>query len=177
MSIKELWAAGGPRLGKLLMQYKYVLLVIVVGLVLLALPMGESARDAAAQVQTDSAETFDLEKTEEKFAQALSEIAGAGEVTVVLTVKTGARQVIAEDSKYSQGSGGAQEQESSTVILSRGSGVQETVKLQEIYPQFQGALVICDGGEDPAVRLKLTEATRALTGLGADKISICGRGK
>lgn len=176
MSIKELWAAGNPRLGKVLAKYKWVLLVIVVGLVLLALPMGESTSSSTVQERSSEAESFDLEKTEEKFSQALSEIAGAGEVTVILTVKTGTRQVIAEDSKYSQGSSGAQE-ESSTVILSRGSGVQETVKLQEIYPQFQGALVICDGGDDPVVRLKLTEATKALTGLGADKISICSRGK
>ena len=84
--------------------------------------------------------------------------------------------MLAEDSEYVEKENGIEES-TSTVILSRGSGVQETVKLQEIYPQFQGALIICSGGDDPTVRLKLMEATSALTGLGADKISICSRGK
>ena len=54
----------------------------------------------------------------------------------------------------------------------RGSGSQETVTVQEIYPRYQGALLVCAGGDDPTVRLQLTEAMSALTGLGADKISI-----
>ena len=35
------------------------------------------------------------------------------------------------------------------------------------------ALVVCPGGNDPAVKLQISEAVAALTGLGADKISIC----
>ena len=42
---------------------------------------------------------------------------------------------------------------------------------QEIYPRYQGALLVCAGEMTP-VRLQLTEAMSALTGLGADKISI-----
>ena len=33
-------------------------------------------------------------------------------------------------------------------------------------------MIVCAGGDDPTVRLQLTEAMSALTGLGADKISI-----
>ncbi|MFR5025422.1 MAG: hypothetical protein ACLTC3_04190 [Evtepia gabavorous] len=64
------------------------------------------------------------------------------------------------------------EEKTETVVLSRGSGSQETVTVQEIYPRYQGALLVCAGGDDPTVRLQLTEAMSALTGLGADKISI-----
>ena len=64
----------------------------------------------------------------------------------------------------------------STVVISRGSGSEETVALQEIAPQYQGALVVCPGGGDPAVRLQLSEAVSALTGLGADRITICKGG-
>ena len=44
--------------------------------------------------------------------------------------------------------------------------------LHETYPQFRGALVVCQGGGDPAVRLAVIEAVSALTGLGSDKISV-----
>lgn len=159
-----------PNLREFWVKYKLVLVVLAAGVLLMALPMGgggEPVRQTTAQ-----AEVFDLNATEEKFARALSQIEGAGEVTVILTVKTGSRQVLAESSEVSQTDKGLEES-SSPVILSKGSGVQEAFALQEIYPQFQGALIVCAGGDDPQVKLKLVEAATALTGLGADKISIC----
>ena len=65
------------------------------------------------------------------------------------------------------------QKESETVVISSGSGTQETVLVQQVYPRFQGALVVAEGGGNPTVRLNLTEAVAALTGLGADKISVC----
>ncbi len=176
MSLNSIWENRSAGLRKTLERYKWILLVIGVGLLLLAWPMGGEKILPAAKSTGESCGSFDLDALEKKFSGALSEIEGAGQVTVILTVKNGTQQILAEDAKHSERDNGVEE-ETSTVILSRGSGVQEAVKLQEIYPQFQGALVVCDGAGDPAVRLNLTEATMALTGLGADKISICSRGK
>ena len=143
-------------------QHRLIWLVILAGLVLLLLPVGERPTTTEPlPIQTG----FDLAAMEDRLAQALSKIDGAGKVTVVLTVRDGPRQVLAQDSREEQG-------ETETVVISRGSSTQETVTVQELYPSYQGALLICPGGDDPTVRLKLTEATSALTGLGADKISI-----
>ena len=148
-------------------KYRLEWLVNLAGLVLLLLPTGggEGEEPAAEPAQG----TFDLEATEARLAQALSKIKGAGEVTVVLTVANGPRQVLAQDVDRDTGQG---EESTQTVVLSRGSSSQETVTVQEIYPQYQGVLVVCPGGGDPEVRLQLTQALSALTGLGADKISI-----
>ena len=143
-------------------KHRLVWLVILAGLILLLLPSGQE--EPQPEPQTVQA-GFDLTAMEERLAQALSRIDGAGEVTVVLTVRDGPRQVLAQDSREDQG-------ETETVVISRGSSTQETVTVQELYPSYQGALLVCPGGDDPSVRLKLTEATSALTGLGADKISI-----
>ena len=59
-----------------------------------------------------------------------------------------------------------------TVTLGRGSGTQDVVVTRERYPSYQGAVVVCEGAGDAAVRLALTEAVSALTGLSADRISI-----
>ena len=145
-------------------RYRLVWLVILAGLILLLLPTGEKEGEAREETeQTQSA--FALAATESRLSQALSKIHGA----VVLTVANGPRQILAEnvDRDGSQG-----EEKTETVVLSRGSGSQETVTVQEIYPRYQGALLVCAGGDDPTVRLQLTEAMSALTGLGADKISI-----
>ncbi len=175
MKVKELLGTNS-RLGEVLKRYQPVLLVILAGLLLLFLPLGSEKPAAGSTKSPVRAEAFDLAEMEKKLSAALSEIAGAGEVTVVLSIKTGTQQVLAETSEYAETEKGLEEK-TEPVVLSRGSGTQETVALQEIYPQFQGALVICDGGNDPQVRLKLTEATGAITGLGASKISICSRGK
>lgn len=147
-------------------KYRLVWLVILAGLILLTLPMGEE--EETVQETTTATTQFDLAALENRLEEALSRIDGAGEVTVVLTIQNGPRQVLAQDVDRRTGEG----ENTETVILSRGSSAQETVAVQELYPSYQGALLICEGGDDPDVRLKLTEATSALTGLGADKISI-----
>lgn len=162
MNPKEAWSRLTGKWKDSFQRYRLVWLVILAGLFLLQLPSGEKAQTPEPEtIQTG----FDLTAMEDRLAQALSRIDGAGEVTVVLTVREGTRQILAQDR-------GREEGETETVVIARGSSTQETVTVQELYPAFQGALLVCPGGDDPAVRLKLTEATSALTGLGANKISI-----
>ena len=165
------WERLPQKAAELFQKYKYVLLVIAAGIVLLLLPLDgeESPSDSGAERQAEhSGETFQVEEMERKLEQALSRVDGAGGVTVVLTVKSGARQILAQDSSRS-----GEESSTSTVVVSTGSGTEDAVVLQQVYPQYQGALVVCPGGGDPAVCLRLVDAVSALTGLGADKISIC----
>jgi stage III sporulation protein AG len=41
-----------------------------------------------------------------------------------------------------------------------------------LAPQYLGAIVVCQGADRSDVRLAIVEAVSALTGLGADKISV-----
>ena len=173
MNFRDLAGPLGKKLRDVTDRYKYCLLVILIGFLLLALPGQKNRNPTDVSAASGSGQNaFDLKKMEEKLEHVLSKIEGAGKVTVVLTVKTGTRQVLAEDGEIIQKSSDM-ERSSSTVVLSKGSGSQEVVSVQEIFPQFQGALVVCAGGNSPAVKLKLVEAVSALTGLGSDKISIC----
>ena len=165
------WERLPQKAAELFQKYKYVLLVIAAGIVLLLLPLGGEENPASGGTESQNGngeETFRVEEMERRLEEALSRVDGAGEVTVVLTVKSGARQILAQDSSRS-----GEESSTSTVVVSTGSGTEDAVVLQQVYPQYQGALVVCPGGGDPAVCLKLVDAVSALTGLGADKISIC----
>lgn len=165
------WERLPQKAAELFRKYKYVLLVIAAGIVLLLLPLGGEKNTASGGTERQNEngeETFRVEEMERRLEEALSRVDGAGEVTVVLTVKSGARQILAQDSSRS-----GEESSTSTVVVSTGSGTEDAVVLQQVYPQYQGALVVCPGGGDPAVCLKLVDAVSALTGLGADKISIC----
>ena len=165
MDWKDTAARWGEAIRTSLRRYRLVWLAILAGLVLLAVPTGEGKEQAPSQ--PIPAVAFDLKETEARLSETLSQIEGAGDVTVMLTLRDGPRKVLAQDSQ--QGEGDAR---CSTVVLSAGNGTQETVTVQELYPGYQGALLVCPGGDDPQIRLKLTQAVSALTGLGADRIAI-----
>ncbi len=163
----------GKRVTSALQKYKYVLLVALVGVALLLWPSGEKPAEAALTAEPRSeSDLFQLETLEGRLEEALSQVAGAGKVSVVLTLKETPRQVVAQDGTATEGNGQTA-RELTTVLASAGSGRQEPVTLQVTAPVYQGALVVAQGGSDPQVRLALTQALSALTGLGADKISVC----
>ena len=140
---------------------KYALLVLLFGLLLLLLPncSEDSGVETALLTQQIAAPVFDLAQQEERLALAVSAIAGAGETRVMLSMhSSAARELAAENGE--------------AVIVSAGSGKQEPVELRYVYPEYQGALIICEGAADPRVRLAVTEAVQAVTGLGADKITV-----
>lgn len=168
--MKWKWPEAAQRWKGALGKYGYVLLVIAVGAVLLLLPAG--GRDSPGEESPAREETFDLTAFEEKLERTLSRIEGAGETRVVLTLDGGSRQVLARNQERDSEGGGA----NTVVTVGKGSGQQEVIPLQTVAPQFRGALVVCPGGGDAATRLKLIQSVSALTGLGADKISVCAGG-
>ncbi len=172
MKDKEALLEKGKKALGALGRYKYVLLVMLAGALLLLLPDSDRAAPGREQTVTGAEEDFSVEALEKKLEGTLAGIDGAGQVQVMLTVQSGMKRVLAQDGSLEQ-DGSAVQRETQTVVVAAGSGAQDTVLVQQIYPRFQGALVVATGGGDPAVRLKLTEAVAALTGLGADKISIC----
>lgn len=170
--MKGKWMETARKWREALGKYQYVLLIIAVGAFLLLLPTG--GRDSPKEEAPARAEenAFDLESFERKLEKALSQVEGAGETRVVLTLEGGSRQVLARNQDR-EGDGGA----SNTVVtVGRGSGQQEAVPIQTVAPEFRGALVVCPGGGNAATRLKLIEAVSALTGLGSDRISVCAGG-
>ncbi len=153
---------------------RFVLIVVAAGVVLLMLPDREGSAKADTEIASYTQE-FSLEEEQRRIAAALEEIDGAGKVTVVLTLKTGTETVVAEDtqSTYVQDeTEGRRETEAKTVIVSRGSSVEDPVVLKYIYPEYQGALVVAEGAGNAEIRLSLTKAVAGLTGLSSDAINI-----
>ncbi len=162
------------QLWKLLDKYKYVLIVLAAGLVLLLWPAGEKEEPQPAGGARSALEDFDLPALEEKLSQTLSQVEGAGKVTVTLTVKSGMERVPLTDRSTSVTERGNSVEEK-TVVISTGSGQQTVVRLQR-GPVFQGAVVVSQGGDRSEVKLLLTQAVAALTGLGTDRITVCKGG-
>ncbi len=154
-------------------KYKYIIVVIAVGFFLLILPQGK--KEVAGKSST--LEKFEVEKFEKRVEKALSGCSGIGRCEVVLSIDSGPASIYEKDSKKSEreNEGGViYERDSDTKpsIVSEGSGRESPLVIKEVYPEFRGAMVICDGADNPTVRSAITNSITALTGLTADKISI-----
>lgn len=151
-------------------KYKYILLVLLVGLVLLLWPQSENQ-------PLKSAETAKPEETaalEGRICAILQQMDGVGEASVLLTVESGAETVYAYDrteSRSQQGDSASLNQQRELVTLSD-SGGQSPVSLRQQSPVYRGAVVVCQGGDSAAVRLAVTQVIQSLTGLSADRIVI-----
>ncbi|MBE6918996.1 MAG: stage III sporulation protein AG [Ruminococcaceae bacterium] len=163
-----IWQIKGEKLTLLWQKYRFVLLILLAGLLLMLLPGGTG--DTEKDIDTLQA-GFSLEDTERRMEDILSRIEGTGRLQLMLTLKAGSQLHLAEDTDQTVTQDEMQTQKE-TVTLNRGSGQQDVVVTQEVYPLYQGALVVCQGADQAAVRLAVTEAVSALTGLSSDKIKV-----
>jgi stage III sporulation protein AG len=149
-------------------RHKYALVIVVLGLVLMLLPMGsDSNQTQTIQQSQPQQQTEDIQRALER---VLSKIRGAGEVDVLLTVATGAQTVYQEDADIS-----GDEKENArydTVIIRDSNGSEAGLVQQVIPPKYLGAVVVCKGADNAAVKLAIVEAVSKATGLGADQISV-----
>lgn len=131
--MKEIWPQLRERWKGALKRYQYVLLVMAAGVLLMMLPMGPSGGSEEAQGPPEGEGQFDLELFEEKLSQVLSDIQGAGKTRVVLTLKSGSRQILAQNVERD-----GERSSASAVTVGQGAGTEGVVPLYTLTPQFQG---------------------------------------
>ena len=153
-------------------KYKFVALVALAGAVLLLWPGGDGKTAERASPQAAALVEAELQQEMEDI---LGRIQGVGEVQVLLTVESDGERQLAQDSELSySGSTAAPEdysRSSQTVLVDDGSA-EAPVVTRTVYPTYRGALVVCQGGDRADVKLAVTEAVAALTGLSADRITV-----
>ena len=141
-------------------RYRYAILVLALGVVLMLIPgKPESHAEIPSDVQTESQPSM-----EQRLEWILSQISGAGRVSVMVTVAEGELTLYQQDSD----SGGRMD----TVIITDEKRNQQGL-VQQILPQtYQGVIVVCQGANHASVRLSIIEAVSRVTGLGTDKIVV-----
>ena len=149
------------RINALFGKYKYPILVLLVGLALLALPKSEPPEQVQLPAETVA---VDLER---RLEALLSQIAGAGQVRVLLTEDTGRETVYQTDTQTD-----ADSLREDTVIVEDSARMETGLVRRTLEPSYRGAVILCQGADVPGVKLAIVEAVRCVTGLGADRISV-----
>lgn len=160
----------GLKLFKTVKSSQILIGALVIGIMLLVIPWGSGSKEPEQQTAVQPVPSFDLEAEERRLEAALSKIEGAGKVTVVLTLDTSSERKLAEDRESSSDT----EADGSTRIRDSTETVKmsdEAVTLIYVYPRYRGALIVCTGAGS-ALRLEITRAVAALTGLSTDKITV-----
>lgn len=140
-----------------------LVLMGLAGLVLLAfsawLPADDAAQPAPAAQETAADYAAQLES---RLTALIRRVDGAGNTAVMVTLESGSESVYATDTDRDGGS--------THVLLGSGGadGLVETVQT----PHVLGVAVVCEGGGTAAVQNRVTALVEALTGVGANHITV-----
>lgn len=157
---------------KLWNKYKYVALVLLIGVGLLVWPAGIENGEKHLSDQRLPVSERDLEAEME---EVLGTISGVGQVRVLLAVESDGEKQLAQDTRLSyRGDSAAPEDysRSSETVLVDGESGDTAMVTRTMQPTYRGALVVCQGGGQADVKLAVTEAVAVLTGLSADRIAV-----
>ena len=162
------WISVSSKWMDYIKKYRYVALVLLAGLVLMALPEGEDAQENTMQAKE---ETVCQENLEDALSQILSQIEGAGKVKVLLTEAAGEEVLYQTDEDIDQ-SDQSRDVRRETVLVTDAQRSQNGLVRQVNPPQYQGAVILCQGAGSPSVKLSVVEAVSDATGLTYDRITV-----
>lgn len=152
-----------------LKKYRYVILVLLIGLGLMAIPSKSTTKETKA-TQNEASKPVQV-AVDEKIEQTLSQIQGAGKVEVLLTVATG-EETVYQTNEDASVSGETNHVKKDTVTVTDAQRNQTGLVRQVNPPHYLGAIVVCQGADSPTVQLAIVDAVSKVTGLGADRISV-----
>lgn len=137
----------------------FLLILGVLGVLLLVFGGGIEGSDKSTLPDIGEQTEAYRASLEQELASLCEQVAGVGEVTLMLTLEGSEKAVYAQDSK-----------QNGTVdyVISSGQGLL----LYREYPAVTGVAVVCTGGGDPAVQRELTDLLSALLGIGTNRIAI-----
>lgn len=154
----------------ILKKYRYALLVLVIGLVLMAIPT-QSTKKSNAVTDNPNPVAAEGHTLQQQLKELLSQVDGAGKVEVVLTIGTGEETVYQCNENSSSNTNADSFQK--TVVTVTDSQRNETGLIRQVNPPvYIGAVVVCEGAENPIVKLAMVDAVSKATGLGANRISV-----
>lgn len=150
----------------LIKQYKLAAMILAIGLLLMLLPTETEERETPTQPITQTICT-----PEDQLESILSQIQGVGKVRILLTVAEGEQTLYIYDEDQSDTLETETLRREAVVITGTDRG-QSGLISQVIPPVYRGAVIVCQGGDLPAVKLAVVEAVCDATGLTADKITV-----
>ncbi len=148
-------------------KYKFVVIILLVGIGLMLLPSNGKRESSTTKQETQQIEA----SLEESLSRILCKMHGAGKVEVMLNIGQGEKTIYQVDNDISENDSGYADRKE-TVTLTDGQRNQYGLVQQVNPPVYLGAVVLCQGANDPVVKLSIVEAVSKVTGLSANQICV-----
>lgn len=148
------------KITQMLGKYKYAAAVLLLGVLLMLWPQEKQKEEVQAPVSETEVE---LSETQEELQRLIGQIEGAGRVEVMLSLQTGTEFEFQSDTDTDR---------TQTVFAQQTPNAKSPVIRKSYYPVYRGAVIVCEGADSAAVRLRIIDAVCSLTGLGSDKVSV-----
>ena len=143
-------------------KYRGAVLVLLCGIALMCLPRQQETKKAAVPEEQQQ------QTLEQALEKILSQVSGAGKVRVLLSGQLSETKRYQTDDTQS----GSGELRQETVILTGENRVQTALVRQTEAATYRGAIVVCQGAENPKVALSVVQAVAAVTGLSTNRITV-----
>ncbi len=167
------------KIKKLLMKDKKVLvLAILAVLAIVFLVLMEFTGKDENKYEGEASESTEeyAGRIEDKLTQLISSVEGAGETVVMVTLDAGEENVYAREIKTDEeinGDKASNKCEYEYIVMKNGSAVESGMLLKVIEPDIRGVAVVCDGGDNAAVRENIIDTVSAVLDIKTNKISVC----
>ena len=123
-----------------------------------------------------------LSYLENKLEQTIGGMEGAGRVLVMITLKDGGEKILDKNRPYESMSESDKEDgrevnreniksDQETVLVEK-DGDTSPIVIKEQYPEIEGVVVLCEGGDDKNLAVKIKEAVAALFSVPTHKIVV-----
>lgn len=154
---------------------------IVVAVILLAIILIVYTGYTGAKAKRDKSVNTAAEKSdslEQKMEKILSEISGAGKVSVMITYKGSVEYVTANTSNVNTNTTTDISRTTSTTsqtispVIINSNGSSGPIIIKEIMPEVKGVIVVAEGAGNVIVRLELIRAVMVALDIGAEDIEI-----
>lgn len=107
---------------------------------------------------------------EQRIAEAVSKINGAGKTHVTITFDSSEEYIFAEN--FSENSAESETEKESEFVIIKGEKGDLPVTIKTNEAKIRGVLIICEGGKNPLVKEKIIEGVCALLGIPSNKVSV-----
>lgn len=103
------------------------------------------------------------QQLEQQLSDLIAQVEGAGRTTVMITLESGEETIYALDTLSGQ-----TQQQQTHVLLDNGTALAQTV----CTPRVCGVAVVCEGGGDVRVAVRITELVGALLDVPSNRICV-----
>lgn len=143
---------------------RLICIIFIIGVVLMVVAGGHKKETPAVKTDND----ISAASEEKRLAGILSEIDGAGRVSVMITYYSSTEKNIAYETKTASREDKSEESEDKKAVMTDGA----PMVVKEVYPKVKGVIVTAQGAGNATVRSAISEAVAAALDVPAHRICI-----